>query len=429
MSAYYNEIDPQKAACLREFIKANLIAPGEVDERSIADVAASDLRGFTQCHFFAGFGVWSYALRLAGWDDDRPVWTGSCPCPSFSAAGKGEGFDDPRHLWPAWARHVRVCKPATIFGEQADDAIGYGWLDLVQTDLERENYAVGKAVLGACSVGAPHIRQRLYFCAHAEHSERWTEREIDGNTYGRDGFGRSNDACGCWDQNAWHKIYGLRPGEICGNLGKRSNSDGRLPSNGNLQRGGEQRLLAEDGGTGECADALRERGQQERGSASGDEAADGRTRRDSLESDGDNELAGDGETFSSSDSSQRGQPMRGSAPGNGGHTTQSNESLFGSQPLSERLERHFGDVRDWRGPGWLDPATARSVAKAGATRGFWADCDWWHARDEKYRPIEPGLFPLAHGASHRVLKLRGYGDAIVPQVAAEFIAANLDIYV
>jgi DNA (cytosine-5)-methyltransferase 1 len=64
------------------------------------------------------------------------VWTGSCPCPSFSAAGKGEGFDDARHLWPDWARLIRECKPPVIFGEQADDAIGYGWLDLVQTDLE-----------------------------------------------------------------------------------------------------------------------------------------------------------------------------------------------------------------------------------------------------------------------------------------------------
>jgi len=90
-----------------------------------------------------------------------------------------------------------------------------------------------------------------------------------------------------------------------------------------------------------------------------------------------------------------------------------------STPLRRRYWEH--------GPGWLDPLTARSVAEAGATRGFWADCDWWHARDGKYRPIEPGLFPLAHGAANRVLKLRGYGDAIVPQVAAEFIRASAEI--
>src|SRR6185503_7889007 len=53
---YYNENDPKTAAWLRELIKANLIAPGEVDERSITDVRPDDLRGFRQCHFFAGIG-------------------------------------------------------------------------------------------------------------------------------------------------------------------------------------------------------------------------------------------------------------------------------------------------------------------------------------------------------------------------------------
>ena len=80
MSAYYNEFDPKAAAWLRELIKRGLIADGVVDERSILDVSADDLVGFTQCHFFAGIGGWSYALRLAGWSDDQPVWTGSPPC-------------------------------------------------------------------------------------------------------------------------------------------------------------------------------------------------------------------------------------------------------------------------------------------------------------------------------------------------------------
>src|SRR5688500_9451212 len=90
-ASYYNEIDPFAAAWLRELIKAGLIADGDVDERSIADVSADDVRGHTQAHFFAGIGGWSYALRLAGWDDARPVRTGSCPCQPFSSAGKGDG--------------------------------------------------------------------------------------------------------------------------------------------------------------------------------------------------------------------------------------------------------------------------------------------------------------------------------------------------
>jgi DNA (cytosine-5)-methyltransferase 1 len=64
--AYYNEIDEFAAQWLRNLIGEGLIAPGEVDTRSIEDVHPDDLRGFTQCHFFAGIGVWSYALRRAG---------------------------------------------------------------------------------------------------------------------------------------------------------------------------------------------------------------------------------------------------------------------------------------------------------------------------------------------------------------------------
>ena len=163
MSAYYNEHDPFAAAWLRELITDGLIADGEVDERDIQTLDPDDLRGFTQCHFFAGIGGWSYALRLAGWSDDRPVWTGSCPCQPFSSAGKAGGGGDSRHLWPAWYQLIRECCPPVVFGEQVAAAIGYGWLDLVCDDLEREGYAVGAVGLPAASVGAPHRRQRLWF--------------------------------------------------------------------------------------------------------------------------------------------------------------------------------------------------------------------------------------------------------------------------
>jgi DNA (cytosine-5)-methyltransferase 1 len=178
VSAYYNEIDPYAAAWLRNLIDAGHIAAGDVDERSIVDVRADDLRGYTQCHFFAGIGGWSLALRLAGWPDDRPVWTGSCPCQPFSAAGAGKAADDERHLWPAWFPLIAERRPAIVFGEQVEAAIGWGWLDAVFADLEDEGYACGTAVLPACGVGAPHIRQRCWFVADAGHDGRaaWASR-------------------------------------------------------------------------------------------------------------------------------------------------------------------------------------------------------------------------------------------------------------
>ncbi|POY57380.1 Modification methylase HhaI [Pectobacterium versatile] len=166
MSAYYNEIDPYAAQWLRNLIAAGHIAPGDVDERSIEDVTPDDLRNYTQCHFFAGIGVWSCALRRAGWQDDKPVWTGSCPCQPFSAAGKRGGFTDERHLWPAWFHLISQCAPGVIFGEQVASKDGLSWLDLVQTDLENTGYAAAAVDLCAAGVGAPHIRQRLFWVAN-----------------------------------------------------------------------------------------------------------------------------------------------------------------------------------------------------------------------------------------------------------------------
>lgn len=124
--------------------------------------------GYAQCHFFAGIGGWAYALRLAGWPDDRQVWTGSCPCQSFSTAGREKGGADERHLWPYWFHLIRECRPSTIFGEQVASSLALSWLDLVFDDLEAEGYTCGAADLPAGSVGAPHIRQRLWFVAHTE---------------------------------------------------------------------------------------------------------------------------------------------------------------------------------------------------------------------------------------------------------------------
>lgn len=151
---------------LRQMIADGLVAPGDVDERSITEVSPDDLKTYNQCHFFAGVGGWSLALRLANWPDDRPVWTGSAPCQPFSSAGRQKGKEDERHLFPVWLELIRQRHPASVFGEQVANAIAHGWLDDVYSGLEAEGYACGAAVLPACSVGAPHRRERLWFVAN-----------------------------------------------------------------------------------------------------------------------------------------------------------------------------------------------------------------------------------------------------------------------
>lgn len=317
--AYYNEIEPFAAEWLRNLIAEGLIAPGDVDTRSIADVQPDDLRGYTQCHFFAGLGGWSYALRLAGWPDDRPVWTGSCPCQPFSVAGKRKASDDARHLWPEFHRLIAECGPAVVFGEQVTSKLGRTWLAGVRTDLEALAYAVGAADLCAAGVGAPHIRQRLWWVADAERGDPEHRR---------------------------HDVHAA-PGDVEGEAQERERLRAQLGSSGDVGR------MAN---------------------------ADGR-------------FAGNGELQSGRQYGQ--QPENGSIAGGLGDAD--------AARLQGRNERGHGT--DERAP-W-----AASVA-------HWIPC-----ADGKARRLEPGVEPLAHGVPGRMGLLRAYGNAIVPQVAAEFIEA------
>lgn len=360
MSAYYNEIDPFAADWLRELIRAGHIAPGEVDTRSIEDVAPDDLAGFAQCHFFAGIGTWSYVLRRAGWADDRPVWTGSCPCQPFSAAGKRKGTSDERHLWPAFFRLIRERRPVVVFGEQVASKDGLAWLDLVSSDLEGAGYAVGAVDTCAAGFGAPHIRQRLYWVAHADGKQ----------------------------------------------LHRR-----RLPK----ERGGAE--LADSGGTVGLADAPGKQKYEEQ--------------QQSAKAEGERDAGmpcGRGMACGLADAVSAGWPSRGADAGNGQASRSCVSGGLGDAGGAglERYSRDDAMAQGWKEPDRPAPAAGVSDAPL-PTDGFWRDADWLLCRDGRWRPVEPGAFPLAHGAASRVGRLRGYGNAIVAPQAEAFIRAFNDL--
>lgn len=333
MTAYYNEIDTCAAQWLRNLIAAGHIAPGDVDERSIEDVRPDDLRGYAQCHFFAGIGVWSRALRSAGWGDNRPVCTGSCPCQPFSAAGKGAGFADERHLWPAWQHLIAECRPAILFGEQVASSDSGPWLDLVQDDLEAIDYAFGAVPFPSASVGAPHIRDRLYWVA-------------DSNT------GFSN---GTYRAVRTRGITSFSSRASCGVDHSGQNDD---TSQSNAASGAQPKA---------------------NGSA--------------------NIFSGSGISPSRLVDSELQQRSCG-------------QSRFGNEHDScGRIESA------------ATPSRLCGDMRPGPTNGYWAAADWLGCRDGKWRPVEPGTFPLAHGASSRVGRLRAYGNAINAIQAQIFIEA------
>jgi DNA (cytosine-5)-methyltransferase 1 len=357
VTAYYNENDPSAAAWLRELIKQGSIAPGHVDERSIADVSAADLVGFTQCHFFAGIGGWSLALRSAGWPDSERVWTGSCPCQPFSSAGKGEGFSDERHLWPDFHRLISECRPSTVFGEQVASPLGREWLDGVFVDLERVGYAVAGADLCAAGVGAPHIRQRLYWVGHSDIS-RWEQGQQPaaparfGNTAFSDGdiSGMANPIGDRWGASG--NYHAEHDGPI-------SNPDGNASGM-----------------------AYTSHGQRGDVPVSGPDSENARLREQEA------------------DESQRCRAI--------GH--------------------RMAHAQCGRWKGGADDGEKASVTRSdGHESNPWSDYHLINCSDGKARRLKPGVKPLVNGFPARISVLRGFGNAIVPQVAAQFIKAFTEI--
>lgn len=156
---------------------------GEVDERPIEEVQAADLKRFDRCHFFAGIAGWDLALQYAGWPPDRPVWTGSCPCQSLSVAGLRKEHDDKRHLWPAFFRLIEQARPSVVFGEQVRGTAGIPWLSAIRLDLAGIGHELRALDIPSAGIGAPHIRNRLYWVADAygdgrESAEGSAKREL-----------------------------------------------------------------------------------------------------------------------------------------------------------------------------------------------------------------------------------------------------------
>ena len=334
MSVYYNENDPFAAAWLRELMRDGLIAPGWVDERSIEDVLPLELQGFTQCHFFAGIGVWSLALRVAGWPDDRPIWTGSCPCQPFSAAGKGAGFADERHLWPAWYHLIEHGKrrDVVVVGEQVASKDGRTWFDLVSGDMQALDHTCGAVDTSAASLGAPFIGQRLY----------WLATSASGRNIGQCNAGKLSVSVGAG------QIDRLAASEHDGShraVGPQTEQDRNEP---------HERLPVGD------------------------------------------------HTASRMATSTSGQPRHGHLQSSGQHGLVTQDA---SHSDGSGIPLHPVD--------------------------YWRDADWLLCRDPngaRFRPVESGTFPLAHGGAvrNRLAAVRGAGNALNISQAACFIEAVME---
>lgn len=380
-SVYANEWDKHAA----HWLSCLPLSIDWIDIRSITEVHGFEIEQFTQCHFFSGIGGWPLALQLAGWPQEKEVWTGSCPCQPFSAAGKRKGASDDRHLWPEFRRLIDECMPATVFGEQVASKAGREWLASVRADLEALGYAVGGADLCAASVGAPHIRQRLFWVAHRTGS-RLEKRKEQLAWQEQQTTQRSGDAVRManGDSQRW------RTRQNCD-----SEHDGNITTTGS-KHDGMANAPSPPGPEHERESWRRAPSTKDLAvySSNSDRLGNSESKSPRMRHglrEGQSNI-GQGSRLGNSESSRRDEGI-----------PQSGRSDAPNQIRQEAVDR-----------------------SQGSSVNFWGNIDIIPCRDGKARPVKPGVRLLAHGIPGRVAQLRGLGNAIVPQVAAEFIKAFME---
>ena len=96
------------------------------------------------------------------------VLSAGFPCQPYSLAGKGLGDSDERDLWGEVARVIREVRSRWFVGENTPGLfarVNQRYFKRVLTDLAALGYSVGWGIWGACDVGAPHRRDRVFIVA------------------------------------------------------------------------------------------------------------------------------------------------------------------------------------------------------------------------------------------------------------------------
>ena len=388
-------------------------------------------------------------FSAAGKKKSCPVCGGTNPVPHVGRTGYfvccvcgHDWLADDRHLWPEVWRLTRDCRPAKLAGEQVASPDGQVWLSSVRASLEILGYGVGasdlcapgvqvpagettigretiewiRGAILACpdpqlaadlrdyaewferevGIGAPHIRQRLFWMANTDSRQRdgiagGEGSERDGTAPGRqqsDGEFECRSKAGCLaDANGRNAgteglqrsgQYGQQPQDGCAVRMGISDSGGR-PSRefaATPLGHGHSAIAASD--VGELADSESNRRREERQNA-------GRF------------VAGD-----------RAQGRTAGFMSSGATDILGHADNAGSQG---RIERRNG----------RDERPARSAGMA-----FFSDADWILCTDGQARTVEVGTFPLAHGEPARVGKLRAYGNQIFRPLTTQFIFAAVE---
>ncbi|MBE8634335.1 DNA cytosine methyltransferase, partial [Salmonella enterica] len=269
-------------------------------------------------------------------------------------------------LWPTWFDLVSQCRPHVIFGEQVASKDGLAWFDAVQLNLEEAEYAVAVVDLCAAGIGAPHIRQRLFWVADAD--SQCLETPVECGERGRIEFANGCSLIGVDYASSERRDAG-RNRDYSGYVRFQSGAiveNGRLAHTDNDSR--ERRLSGWQDSQREVVNG-----------SSGCGSTDSR--------------------LAYADNEQRPLTL----------------PARGYEDISRQWNKNSEAIAGFSSDSGTSPVN-----------GFWRGADWLFCRDGKWRAVEPGLKPLVNGLAGHVGQVRAYGNAIVAPVAEAFIKAYME---
>ena len=343
---------------------------------------------------------------------------GGFPCQPFSVAGKRKGTEDDRHLWPEMLRVIKASKPRWVIGENVRNftSIQEGMVfEQVCTDLENEGYEVQSFVIPASAVNAPHQRYRVWIVGYSKHngsqdrcketrgekreseqgrmleSERTSTQQNVANSENR---GR--------EQTEWKKGQGFERGsydsggteterqEVVRDVAN-TQCDGLTSTK--KRRSTKETIRQESQGENRTLDSQGASGLSEAASSVADSKRMGCSERTEKPRESENEEPPD-----KFDNSSQGCSVRKPSKDVADSEKQGLEGY--GESCGEKLREEHS-------------ATERSEEQQ---RGM----------DHERFSVEPRVGRVAHGVSNRVDRIKGLGNAIVPQIAYQIGLAILE---
>jgi len=299
---------------------------------------------------------------------DCDILTAGYPCQPFSVAGQRRGTEDDRHIWPFIFTIIKAKRPSFCVFENVFGHVSMG-LDQVLSDLEGESYATRTFVVPACATDAFHRRDRLWIIC----------RNV-GDT----------------------KHNGSSTTKITGSIGETSEHNTQGQSKTEQSKGASQ--SRDSGGLGEST----------RAEHVGDSESKRHERRTDVERKGAEDkqkqrLGVRGESSGSSEDVAYAQSMHSDVSGE--HTQQSEGQVSELGERSSEINVADTDSEGSQGQ-WREhePISRQETGHAAS----YSDKE---IRARKNWQPEPRVGRVAHGVSNRVDRLRGLGNAIVPQIS------------